>query len=200
MNTTALFPRKRILRALGYKQNASRSSWSHDDGERVFFDAWTNRYVESGKYPMSTLQYYCRPDAEGNITAGGVREPIRRGHVMWLAHLDLVLAGQRQPILINPVPNQPGPRQGDRGAKGWLPRFSIGRVIKDKQGYWFITEQIRTLDLEGEVDWREMEAVRDEAEAASGAVGAGKGMRAVKALLKRHLKETEQLLATLEAL
>ncbi len=68
MNTTALFPRKRILNALGYIQNASRSSWSHDDGERIFFDAWTNRYAENGSYPMCTPAAYPRPDSQGMVT------------------------------------------------------------------------------------------------------------------------------------
>lgn len=197
MNTTALFPRKRILQALGYFQNASRSSWSHDDGERIFFDAWTNRHAEDSRYPMCTADAYPRPDHHGLVTVGGVTEMARRGHVMWLAHLDLVLAGHRQAVLINPVPRQAGPRQGEKGARGWLPRYTTGLVVRDRDGIWFQPKEIHTLDLDEVVEWpangktpivdRRTPNIADDDSAIATA----------RALLERHLAETSELLEEL---
>ena len=81
MNTTALFPRKRILNALGFMQNASRSSWSHDDGHRIFFDAWVNQYTDPNRYPMCTPNAYPRPDHAGMVTVRGETASARRGLV-----------------------------------------------------------------------------------------------------------------------
>ncbi len=197
MNTTALFPRKRILSALGYTQNASRSSWSHDDGERIFFDAWTNRYDENGRYPMCTPTAYPRPDASGLVTVGGVTEHARRGHVMWLAHLDLVLADQREAILINPVPREVGPRQGEKGAKGWLPRFSTGVVIRGGDGIWLSPDKITTLDLNNIVKWSGTRKLRFEDCRPSMVDGGPDAIATAKALLKRHLEETTEILEKL---
>lgn len=194
MNTTALFPRKRILTALGYSQNASRSSWSHDDGERIFFDAWTNRYDANGRYPMCTTTAYPRPDENGLVTVGGVTELARRGHVMWLAHLDLVLAGQREAILINPVPKEAGPRQGEKGAKGWLPRFSTGVVVRGGDGIWLSPDEILTLDLTKIVDWSDTRKPRFEDGRISQVYGTEDAIASAKALLKRHLDETTEML------
>ena len=198
MHTTALFPRKTILNALGFMQNASRSSWSHDDGERVFFDAWTNRYSDDGRYPMCTRDAYPRPNTDGLITVGGVTESPRRGHVMWLAHLDLVLSGQRQAILINPVPREAGPRQGDKGAKGWMPRYSTGSVSREDDGVWFTPEEIITLDLEQTIEWQSgndrpnqnEESIRDPD---------GDPLEEAKQLLERHLRETTEMLKQISA-
>lgn len=194
MNTTALFPRKRILNALGYISNASRSSWSHDDGEHIFFDAWTNRYAENGSYPMCTPSAYPRPDALGMVPVGGITEQARRGHVMWLAHLDLVLAGQREAILINPVPHEAGLRQGEKGVKGWMPRYSIGFVVRDTNGIWFTPEEIITLDLDEIVEWQPMRKQRVEDRRLAPDHGDIDALTAAKELLERHLKETSQLL------
>ena len=196
MNTTALFPRKSILTALGYSQNASRSSWSHDDGERIFFDAWTNRYDENGRYPMCTRTAYPRPDATGLVTVGGVTELARRGHVMWLAHLDLVLAGQREAILINPVPREAGPRQGEKGAKGWLPRFSTGVIVRDGDGIWLSPDKIITLDLGKIVEWSDTRLPRFEDRQLSKVDGGPDAIAAAKALLKKHIEETTEILKT----
>jgi hypothetical protein len=199
MNTTALFPRKRILTALGYTQNASRSSWSHDDGARIFFDAWTNRYAPDGRYPMCTLEAYPHPDERGQVTVGGVTESARRGHVMWLAHLDLVLGGQRQAVLINPVPREAGPRQGEKGAKGWIPRYSTGVIVRDNEGAWFVPEQIITLDLDKTVQWPKtgQQPQRVEDRRTPAIKPGGDPNRSVKALLERHLTETRELLRQL---
>lgn len=199
MNTTALFPRKRILTALGYTRNASRSSWSHDDGTRIFFDAWINRYTADGRYPMCTREAYPHPDEHGRVTVGGKTESARRGHVMWLAHLDLVLASQRQAVLINPVPNEAGPRQGEKGAKGWIPRYSTGVIVRDNDGTWFIPEQIITLDLDNTVQWpstaHQLQRVEDRRTPAI--KSGGDPIRYVKAMLERHLAETREILRQL---
>ena len=197
MHTTALFPRKRILNALGFLQNASRSSWSHDDGKRIFFDAWVNRYAENGAYPMCTTKAYPRPDESGLVTVGGVTEPTKRGHTMWLAHLDLVLAGQREAILINPVPREPGQRQGDKGAKGWLPRYSTGVIVRDGDGIWFQPEKVTTLDLERVVKWSSSSRQKIEDRRTTRVLGSEDATGAAKALLERHLSETAELLEML---
>lgn len=131
MATTALFPRKRVLQALDYTKQASRSSWSHDDGRRIIFDAWTNRFAPDGRYPMSTSEHYLRQ-----------HDNSRRGLTTWLAHLDLVLSGQREAILINPVAKEPGQDQGRTGAKGWLPRYMKGNVKTGNDGVWFIPTEV----------------------------------------------------------
>lgn len=199
MNTTALFPRKRILNALGYTRNASRSSWSHDDGVRIFFDAWINRYTADGRYPMCTPEAYPHPDEGGQVTVGGVTEPARRGHVMWLAHLDLVLAGQRQAVLINPVPSEAGPRQGEKGAKGWIPRYSTGVIVRDNGGTWFVPGQIITLDLDKTVQWptsgNPVQRIEDQRTPVI--KPSGDAIKSVKAMLERHLKETQAILQEL---
>jgi hypothetical protein len=199
MNTTALFPRKRILAALGYTRNASRSSWSHDDGARIFFDAWINRYTADGRYPMCTSEAYPHPDKHGRVPVGGTNEPVRRGHVMWLAHLDLVLAGQRQAVLINPVPTEAGPRQGEKGAKGWMPRYSTGVIVRDNDGTWFVPEQIVTLDLDETVQWPTSgnQAQRIEDRRTPVIKPGSNPNGAVKAMLERHLAETRELLRQL---
>ena len=198
MNTTALFPRKRILNALGYSQNASRSSWSHDDGKRVFFDAWTNRYDADGRYPMCTPDAYQRPDENGEVSVDGEKELARRGHVMWLAHLDLVLAGQREAVLINPVPREAGPRQGEKGAKGWMPRYSVGGVVRDGDAIWLVPTEINTLDLDAVVDWstRRPSQVEDKRDIVSDVEE--DAVEAARALLRRHLAETTEMLKALE--
>ncbi len=198
MNTTALFPRKCILNALGYMQNASRSSWSHNDGKRIFFDAWINRYTEDGSYPMCTPQAYPRPNKDGQVMVGGVTEMAHRGHVMWLAHLDLVLTGQREGILINPVPREAGPRQGEKGAKGWLPRYSTGLVFRDSDGVWFTPREIFILNLDEVVEWPTHRKQRVEDRRMSEFEGGGDAVAAAKALLKRHAAETNELLRRLE--
>jgi hypothetical protein len=199
MNTTALFPRKRILAALGFTRNASRSSWSHDDGAHIFFDAWINRYTADGRYPMCTPEAYPHPDEYGRVTVGGVTESARRGHVMWLAHLDLVLAGQRQAVLINPVPTEAGPRQGEKGAKGWMPRYSTGVIVRDNDGTWFVPEQIVTLDLDETVQWPTSgnQAQRIEDRRTPVIKPGSNPNGAVKAMLERHLAETRELLRQL---
>lgn len=198
MNTTALFPRKRVLNALGYNRNASRSSWSHDDGARIFFDAWINRYTADGKYPMCTPEAYPHPDERGRVTVGGVTESARRGHVMWLAHLDLVLAGQRQAVLINPVPSEAGPRQGEKGAKGWIPRYSTGVIVRDNSGTWFVPEQIITLDLDETIQWpSDSRAQRIEDRRTPVITPGSDAIKSAKALLERHLAETQAILREL---
>ncbi len=122
---TALLPRKQVLVALGITENMSRSSWSHDDGERIIFDAWIHRF-DDRRYPMSTDKHYPRD-----------HDYMRRGLTMWLAHLDLVIAGQREAILINPVPVDPW-AQPCKGARGWLPRYITGKLEQDDQGWWFV--------------------------------------------------------------
>ena len=199
MNTNGVFPRKRIFHALGYARNASRSSWSHDDGTRIFFDAWINRYNSDGTYPMCTPEAYPQPDEVGLVTVGGVTESPRRGHVLWLAHLDLVLAGHRQAVLINPVPNEAGPRQGEKGAKGWMPRYSTGVIVRDNGGTWFFPEQVITLDLDQTVQWPtsrdQLQRIEDRRTLS---IEPGPdAIRAVKELLERHLAETQEILRQL---
>ncbi len=197
MTTSALFPRKHILKALGYSQNASRSSWSHDDGQRIFFDAWTNRYDDQGRYPMCTNEAYPRPGKDGTVTVGGVTELARRGHVMWLAHLDLVLAGQREAILINPVPREAGPRQGEKGAKGWIPRYSTGSIVRDADGIWLLPEDIVTVDLDEVLTWPVDRRTRQIERRSNEDEGVQNSAALAKELLEKHLAETRTLLEEL---
>lgn len=116
MNT--LTTRRAVLAELGFDKNVSRASWSHDDGARIIFDAWEHLFV-GNRYPMQTRQHY-RIEDYGT----------RRGVTRWLDHLNLVRQGQRVPILINPVPNDPT-AQPNRGAKGWLRHYCEGHLVDE---------------------------------------------------------------------
>ena len=59
---------------------------------------------------------------------------------------ELTIAGQREPILINPVPNNPNAERNE-GARGWLPRYITGKLEKDDRGWWFVPGEFVTLDL-----------------------------------------------------
>jgi hypothetical protein len=130
----ALVTRRAVLAELGFQKTVSRASWSHDDGARIIFDAWEHRFVGS-RYPMQTREHY-RVDEYGT----------RRGLTRWIDHLNLVRRGQRVPILINPVPNDPT-AQPNKGARGWLPQYCEGNLVDEDGETWFEVRHVHTLTL-----------------------------------------------------
>lgn len=138
MTSSALVRRRDLLTQLGYEPLASRSSWSHDLGESIVFDAWEHQWDrdthgEITKYPLRTNgQHYSLAEAQRNP---------RPGHTRWQMHVDLVLSGKRKARAILPVPQDPD--SPSRGAKGWRPLVVEGRVDTDDAGQvWFYAVQL----------------------------------------------------------
>lgn len=134
--------RKYILEQLCHPGHASRSSWSHDLGDAIVFDAWEDQWEKSDRGEL--LRYPLRTIGSG-YSLKDSRENPRRGHTRWQTHVDLVLAGKRQPRAILPVPVSPG-NHGKKGAKGWLPLVVDGRVETDDGGdVWLVAKQVTQL-------------------------------------------------------
>lgn len=119
--------RKNILRQLGFAYLASRSSWSHDRGDAIIFDAWEHGWErdEDGnlvRYPLRTNgQHY-------NLSESRINR--RPGHTRWQNHVDMVISGERTALGIVPVAKDPLFRT-NTGAKGWLPLFVQGQIETD---------------------------------------------------------------------
>ncbi len=107
-----LIGRAQLLQAMGVlgpEEKTWRAAWSHDDGKYIYFDAWTNRYVEGGYpkqiaedpvdvglFPMCTDKEYMRPNKDGLVRHTDRENgettpwmPPLMGHTRWLHHLDL---------------------------------------------------------------------------------------------------------------
>ncbi|MGY1425219.1 hypothetical protein [Lysobacter sp. A289] len=146
MTNEALQRRKYILEQLGHDAHASRSSWSHDLGDAIVFDAWDDQWErdEHGKvqrYPLRTINSgYSLKDSQENP---------RRGHTRWQHHVDLVLTGKRRPRAILPVAFTPDDH-GKKGAKGWRAMVVDGEVQTDREGQtWLIASQVTRLRSAG---------------------------------------------------
>lgn len=136
-----LVRRKALLEKLGFTSHASRSSWSHDLGGTIVFDAWEHHWTrgeegELEKYPLRTTgKHYNVEDSRQNP---------RRGHTRWQNHVDLVLSRQRKAQAIVPVAIDPK-AQPNRGAKGWLPLIVNGRIEVDDTGQvYFVSERVES--------------------------------------------------------
>jgi len=142
MPSEALQRRKHILEQLGHETHASRSSWSHDLGDTIVFDAWEDRWEKDDegalvRYPLRTIR--------SGYSLNDSKENPRRGHTRWQGHVDLVLSGQRRPRAILPVAASPG-KHGNNGAKGWLPIVVDGETQVDRQGQiWLVAKQVTRL-------------------------------------------------------
>lgn len=142
MNDFRLVRRKQLLRELGLDTLASRSSWSHDLGSSIAFDAWEHQWERDAqgtltRYPLRTKgQHY-------NLTQS--RQNPRRGHTRWQHHVDLVVAGLRAPRAIVPVAKDSN-ASPNRGATGWHPYFVEGHIEVDEQEQvWLHTDNIVSL-------------------------------------------------------
>lgn len=139
MRTLPLVRRKALLRQLGLESLASRSSWSHDLGNSVVFDAWDHQWERDAdgapvRYPLRTNGPHY------NLTMS--RQNPRRGHTRWQQHVDLVVAGKRTPRAIVPVANDPEATRS-RGAKGWHSYCVEGHAETDEQGQvWLHADRI----------------------------------------------------------
>jgi len=138
MPKPSLQRRKHLLAALGHTSHASRSSWSHDLGDSIVFDAWDDQWErdESGEFKRYALRTSGR-----HYNPKSLLENPRRGHVRWQQHVDLVLAGKRSAKAIVPVAVSPT-EHGKKGAKGWLPLLISGVVETDSGGdVWLVQTQ-----------------------------------------------------------
>jgi hypothetical protein len=130
--------RKWVLKQLGLEASVSRSSWSHDLGESMVFDALEHHWKRDGQGNLA--RYALRTSGAHYNRAESRRNP-RRGHTRWQDHVDLVLAGKRKPFSIVPVANDPMAKP-NKGAKGWLPGVVEGRVeIDDSGDVWLCADQ-----------------------------------------------------------
>lgn len=131
--------RKNILKALGYKADASRTSWSHDLGESIVFDAWEHRWERDDQ--GNFMRYPLRTHGEHYNLADSRQDP-RRGHTRWQNHVDLLLGNKRKPCAIVPVPNDPRANPNS-GAKGWLSLVVEGHIEVDDAGQvWLYADQV----------------------------------------------------------
>ena len=144
MSDDSLQRRKHILAELGHTSNASRSSWSHDLGDSIVFDAWEDQWErdENARF----MRYALRTDGHLYNPANLLNNP-RRGHIRWQQHVDLVLAGKRNARAI--VPRAVSPTEhGKKGAKGWLPIVIDGTVETDDNGHvWLVQRNTTGLPL-----------------------------------------------------
>lgn len=139
MPSEALQRRKYILEQLGHSSHASRSSWSHDLGDAIVFDAWDDQWErdEQGqlvRYPLRTIS--------SGYSLSESKENPRRGHTRWQSHVDLVLEGKRRPRAILPV----AVSRDKKSAKGWRAMVVDGEVQTDEEGQtWFVAKQVTKL-------------------------------------------------------
>ena len=139
MTSLALQRRKSILSQLGLDALVSRSSWSHDLGDAIVFDAWEHHWERDDRdkplrYPLRTSgPYYNLAESRRNL---------QRGHTRWQKHVDLVLAGKRKARAIMPVAIDPTAKS-NKGAKGWLPLVVECHVEIDEGGdVWLRADQV----------------------------------------------------------
>lgn len=141
-NVAALWRRKDVLKSLGFEAHASRSSWSHELGESIIFDAWEHQWERDTagtptRYPLRTNG--------AHYSLAVLKQNPRRGHTRWQAHVDLVLAGKRSARAIMPVAIDPSAKP-NKGAKGWRPLVIEGHVEKDAQEQvWLCADKITYL-------------------------------------------------------
>jgi hypothetical protein len=139
---SALWRRKDVLKSLGFEAHASRSSWSHDLGEAIIFDAWEHQWERDNagtptRYPLRTNG--------AHYSLAVLKQNPRRGHTRWQAHVDLVFAGKRHARAIMPVAIDPSAKP-NKGSRGWQPLVIDGHVESDVQGQvWFCADQITKL-------------------------------------------------------
>jgi hypothetical protein len=146
MTSEALQRRKYVLEQLGHGAHASRSSWSHDLGDAIVFDAWDDQWEKTGLGEL--IRYPLRTTDSGYSLQDSLENP-RRGHTRWQNHVDLVLAGKRKPRAILPVAVSPD-SHGKKGAKGWRPLVVDGEVEVDEHGQaWLIARQVTRLRRDG---------------------------------------------------
>lgn len=142
MPKQSLQRRKHLLAELGHTSNASRSSWSHDLGDSIVFDAWDDQWErdENGDFKRYALR-----TSGSHYNPNSLLENPRRGHVRWQQHVDLVLAGKRSAKAIVPVAVSPT-EHGKKGAKGWLPLLISGLIETDSGGdVWLVRTQTAPL-------------------------------------------------------
>ena len=144
MSNECLQRRKHVLSELGHTAHAARSSWSHDLGDSIVFDAWEDQWErdENGGF----RKYALRTDGHLYNPRNLLTNP-RRGHSRWQQHVDLVLAGKRNARAI--VPRAVSPTEhGKKGAQGWLPLVIDGVVETDSNGdVWLVQSQTTILPL-----------------------------------------------------
>lgn len=134
-----LVRRKELLRELGLATLASRSSWSHDLGHSIVFDAWEHHWERDAdgvpvRYPLRTNGPHY------NLVLS--RQSPRSGHTRWQHHVDLVVAGEKTPWAIVPVAHDPKADR-NRGAKGGHSYCVEGHVDVDGQGQvWLRADRI----------------------------------------------------------
>lgn len=139
MKNIPLVRRKDLLRELGMEALASRSSWSHDLGNSIVFDAWEHHWERDAE--GTPIRYPLRTNGQHYNLTRSTQNP-RRGHTRWQNHVDLVVAGKRTPRAIVPVANDPKATP-NRGAKGWHSYHIEGHVEVDGQGQvWLHADRI----------------------------------------------------------
>lgn len=134
-----LVRRKQLLADLGLNGLAARTSWSHDLGDTIVFDAWEHRWDRNAKGQIE--KYPLRTNGEHYNLSRSKRNP-RSGHTRWQKHVELVVAGKRSAKALVPVPNDPKANP-NKGAKGWLPQVVDGHINVDRNGdVWFVADRI----------------------------------------------------------
>lgn len=137
-----LVRRKNVLMELGLQTIPSRSSWSHDLGDAIAFDAWEHRWERNHKGDLS--RYPLRTNGPHYNLHESRLHP-RRGHTRWQNHVDLVLAGKRRPRALVPVPKDPRANP-NKGAKGWLPLVVDGHIdIDEQEQVWLCADHLEQL-------------------------------------------------------
>ncbi len=122
--------RKYVLKQIGFEAIAARNAWSHDLGQSIAFDAWEHLWKQDDRgrfasYPLRTNgSHYDLAEARTNP---------KPGHTKWQKHVDLILAGQRRPRAIVPVPRYLS-GNARNGAKGMLPLVVEGHAERDGEG------------------------------------------------------------------
>ena len=145
MANDLLQPRKRILAMLGFESHAARSSWSHDLGEAVVFDSWDDQWERGSNGEL--VRYPLRTCNDGyNLEESRVNP--RSGHTRWQRHVDLVLAGKREPRAIIPVAKDP--KDHAKGTKGWRAVVVDGSAVTEENGdTWFVSSYVTKLSTGG---------------------------------------------------
>jgi hypothetical protein len=145
MADVSLQSRKDILAQLGFNRLASRSSWSHDRGDVVVFDAWEHGWERDDDGNL--VRYPLRTNGDAYNLEDSRTNP-RRGHTRWQNHVNIVLNGERQPLAILPVARNPGSTP-NKGARGWLPLVVQGHVEANEEGeIWLHADHVFDLNVQ----------------------------------------------------
>ncbi len=145
MPSPDLHPRKYVLEQLGHEAHASRSSWSHDLGDAIVFDAWDDQWERNDRGEL--VRYPLRTTSSGYSLRDSHEHP-RRGHTRWQNHVELVLAGKRHARAILPVAVSPG-AHGKKGAKGWRTIVVDGEARADESGeIWLVATGLTHLQVQ----------------------------------------------------